>query len=76
MRRRSFLGSSAALLGSGMLASGHAEENVSHLHHVRAASLMTECANRFLAALEADQRGKATFAFLAKHLDWPRGKAD
>jgi len=34
-----------------------------HPHHVHAASLMTECANRFLAALDANQRGKATFSF-------------
>jgi len=34
-----------------------------HPHHVHAASLMTECANRFLAALDANQRGKATFPF-------------
>lgn len=71
MQRRSFLGSSAALVGSGMLGSGHSQENPVHLHHVHAASLMTECANRFLAVLDADQRGKATFAFDAdERLNW------
>lgn len=30
---------------------------------VHAASLMSECANRFLAALDPNQRGKATFPF-------------
>jgi uncharacterized protein DUF3500 len=34
-----------------------------HPHSVHAASLITECAQRFLAALDAGQRGKATFPF-------------
>jgi len=34
-----------------------------HPHRVHAASLMAECATRFLSALDPDQRGKATFAF-------------
>jgi hypothetical protein len=59
MKRRSFLSSSAAFVGAGMLAS----HDKIHPHHVHAASLMTECANRFLAALDANQRGKATFSF-------------
>jgi Protein of unknown function (DUF3500) len=71
MKRRSFLGSSAALVGSGVLGSAHSQENPIHLHHVHAASLITECANRFLAALDADQRGKAAFAFDAdERLNW------
>jgi len=71
MKRRSFLGSSVALLGTGMLGSSHSQENSSHVHHVGAASLMTECANRFLAALDADQRAKATFTFDAdERLNW------
>jgi Protein of unknown function (DUF3500) len=71
MERRSFLGSSAALVGSRMLRSEYSQESPVHLHHVRSASLMTECANRFLAALDADQRGKATFAFSAdERLNW------
>jgi hypothetical protein len=64
MKRRSFLHSSAAFVGATMLAShddGQADKI--HPHHVHAASLMTECANRFLAALDANQRGKATFPF-------------
>ena len=46
-----------------MLASdfGHADEI--HPRGVHAASLMTECAKRFLAALDANQLGKATFPF-------------
>jgi hypothetical protein len=71
MKRRSFLGSSAALVGSGMLSFGQSQENPTQLHHVHTSSLMTECANRFLAALDADQRGKATFAFDAdERLNW------
>jgi hypothetical protein len=54
-----------------MLASGHREENPIEVHRVRAASLMTECASRFLAALDAEQRGKATFAFdVDERLNW------
>jgi hypothetical protein len=63
MKRRSFLGSSAALMGVGILGSGHGHAQQNHPHPVHAASLMTECANRFLAALDANQRGKATFPF-------------
>src|SRR5437764_15262568 len=63
MNRRSFLGSSVALLGGPTLGSGAAQDGKSHLHRVHAAPLVTECASRFLAALDPDQRGKATFAF-------------
>jgi hypothetical protein len=71
MKRRSFLGSSAALVGSGMLSLGPSQENPTQLQHVHTSSLMTECANRFLAALDADQRGKATFAFDAdERMNW------
>lgn len=63
MKRRSFLSSSAAFVGAGMLASHDGQAEKIHPHHVHAASLMTECANRFLAALDANQRGKATFPF-------------
>jgi Protein of unknown function (DUF3500) len=63
INRRSFLCSSVALAGAGMLGSpdGHADQI--HSHPIHAASLMTECANRFLAALDAKQRSKATFPF-------------
>jgi hypothetical protein len=63
MKRRSFLYSSAALVGAGMLGSSDSHADDIHLHRVHAAALMTECANRFLAALDADQRSKATFPF-------------
>jgi hypothetical protein len=46
-----------------MLASHDGQADKIHPHRVHAASLMTECANRFLAALDANQRGKATFPF-------------
>src|SRR5258708_7473300 len=63
LKRRSFLSSSAALLGAGMLSSSDSHADQMHAHHAHAVSLMTECANRFLAALDADQRGKASFPF-------------
>jgi hypothetical protein len=61
--RRSFLSSSAALAGASMLCPLDGRADQIHPHHVHAASLMTECANRFLAALDTNQRGKATFPF-------------
>jgi hypothetical protein len=73
MKRRSFLSSSAALLAGGMFGAGHsyAGQVQPHHHHVHTASLMTECANRFLAALDANQRGKATFPFDAdERMNW------
>jgi hypothetical protein len=71
MKRRSFLSSSVALAGVGMLGSGHGHADQIHPHHVHAASLMTECANRFLAALDSNQRGKATFPFDAdERMNW------
>ncbi|HEV2698107.1 MAG TPA: DUF3500 domain-containing protein [Terriglobales bacterium] len=62
MKRRSFLRSSAALVGVGVMhpVLSHADESHPHVHAV---SLMSECANRLLAALDANQRGKATFPF-------------
>jgi hypothetical protein len=61
MKRRSFLFSSAAFVGVGILGSGDDHGEQIHLHHVPVASLMTECANRFLTALDPDHRSKATF---------------
>jgi hypothetical protein len=46
-----------------MLDSGHGHAEQIPPHHVHAASRMTECAKRFLAALDANQRGKATLPF-------------
>jgi hypothetical protein len=46
-----------------MLGSGDSHADSIHPHSVHASSLMTECAKRFLAALDAGQRGKATFPF-------------
>src|SRR5262245_30690723 len=71
MKRRSFLYSSGVLLGASMLGSheGHADQT--HAHIPQAASLMAECANRLLAALEANQRGKAMLPFDAdERLNW------
>lgn len=63
MKRRTFLSSSAGLVGAAMLGPNLSHAGQSHGHDVHAATLMTECANRFLAALDANQRGKATFPF-------------
>src|ERR1700756_2467064 len=71
VKRRSFLGLSAMIVGSGLIARkvGHDLQNGgpdtpgSVHHHVHTVSVMTETANRFLAALSPEQRAKATFAF-------------
>ena len=63
IKRKSFLYSSAALVGVGMLDSSESHSNEVHVQQVRAAALITECARRFLAALDAEQRRKATFNF-------------
>ena len=63
MKRRSFLSSAAALVGARMFGSSDSHIEQLHPHGVHAAPLMAECANRFLAALDANQRGKATFPF-------------
>ena len=63
MKRRSFLTSSAAVLGASTLAPLAAQDHHHHDHHRSAASLITECANRFLAALDENQRGRAMFPF-------------
>jgi hypothetical protein len=71
MERRTFLWSSAALVGVGMLGSGDSHADQIHSHRVHAASLMTECANRFLATLDADQHGRVTFPFdTDERLNW------
>jgi hypothetical protein len=71
MKRRSFLRSSGALLGAGALGSSNSHANHIHPHTIPAASLMTECAQRFLAALDTSQRGKATFPFDAdERMNW------
>jgi hypothetical protein len=71
MKRRSFLRSSAALVGVVVLGSGDSHADDIHPHRVPAALLMTECANRFLAGLDANQRGKATFPFNSdERMNW------
>jgi Protein of unknown function (DUF3500) len=71
VKRRSFLGLSSTILGGGLIAGkvahgfqtgGQAAVGSVH-HHVPAVSVMTETANRFLAALSPEQRAKATFQF-------------
>jgi hypothetical protein len=71
MNRRSFLWSSAALVGVSVLGHTDSHADAIHSHRVPAASLMTECANRFLAALNVQQRAKATFSFdTDERLNW------
>ena len=71
MKRRSFLCSSAALAGVRMLGWVDSRADQIHPHRVHAASLMTDCANRFLAALHADQRGKAMLPFdTGERMNW------
>lgn len=71
VKRRSFLTLSATIFGGGLIASKtvHSLQNGGEgvaggvHHHVHAVSVMTETANRFLAALSSEQRAKATFQF-------------
>ena len=71
IKRRSLLYSSAALIGVGMVGSNESKTSDSSVLHVHAAFLITECARRFLAALDADQRHKATFPFDAgERMNW------
>ena len=71
MNRRSFLFSSAALVGAGLLQSRVGHTQHLHAHGSHAASVMAECARRFLAALDNNQRGRATFPFDAdERLNW------
>jgi hypothetical protein len=54
-----------------MVGSGHTHADSNHPRRAPAASLMTECANRFLAALDAHQRGKVSFPFDSdERLNW------
>jgi hypothetical protein len=82
IRRRSFLGSSALLIGGGLFTvdgvhgwgqgQDHSHEFPGDVrHHLSALSLMTETANRFLAALSPEQQAKAAFPFGAdEHMNW------
>ncbi len=78
INRRSFLGSSGALMGGGLI-TAHAAHGQNHgkesaggvRHYAHAVSLMTETANRFLAALSPEQRAKATFGLADdERMDW------
>ena len=79
VKRRSFLSLSATILGGGLIAGKtvHGLQNGGQgapggaYHHVHAVSVMTETANRFLAALNPEQRAKATFQFTDdERMDW------
>ena len=78
VKRRSFLSLSATILGGGLIAgkTAHSLQNGGQgapagAYHVHAVSVMTETANRFLAALSPEQRAKATFQFSDdERMDW------
>ncbi len=79
VKRRSFLSLSATILGGGLIAgktvhslqNGGQDAPAGVHHHVQAVSVMTETANRFLAALNPEQRAKATFQFTDdERMDW------
>jgi len=71
MKRRSFLSSSAALVGAGLFGHGVGHSADAHPPVIRASTLMAECANRFFAALDDSQRAKASFAFESdERMDW------
>jgi hypothetical protein len=69
MKRRSFLSSSATLLGGGLVAGqkshaqNHAGTSIAVHNHGHTVSVMTETANRLLAALSPEQAAKVTFPF-------------
>ncbi len=65
IKRRSFLTSSASLLGGGLIAGkkGHAQTAKDLHHHVHTVSVMSETANRLLAALGPEQKAKMVIPF-------------
>lgn len=70
IKRRSFLGSSVTLAGGGLIAASesHSQQRVfspaaSMHNHVHTVSVMTETANRLLAALSPEQKAKVMFPF-------------
>jgi hypothetical protein len=64
INRRSLLTSTAALAGTGLLFHKHAGAHEPPSHRpIPSNSLMMETATRFLAALDSQQRAKATFKF-------------
>ena len=77
LKRRSFLRSSATILGSGFIAGreGHAQ-SMEHRagemhHHVHSASVVTSTANALIAALDAQQKEKLLIPFSdAERMRW------
>src|SRR5260370_8158044 len=79
VKRRSFLSLSATVVGGALIAGKTARGFANGSRgltsgvpqHVHAVSLMTETANRFLAALSPEQRARATFQFSDEgRLNW------
>jgi len=63
IKRRSFLGSSATLLGGGLMAGRKSQGQSDMHHHVHTVSVMTATANHLLAALGPEQKVKAVIPF-------------
>src|SRR5690349_4681061 len=73
IKRRSVLTLASMAAGTGLLShKAHAAHDSAFLQQKAAtASLMVETANRFLASLNPEQRGKCTFQFEdAERLNW------
>ena len=71
MKRRSFLTSSSLLMGAVMTGVDHSHGDLAHSQDSQLAPLMAECAKRFLAGLDTNQRARATFAFAAdERMNW------
>jgi hypothetical protein len=71
MKRRSFLCSSAGLLGSSVLGSKETYAAPTHPRRDRTASIITDCAKRFLAALDSNQRARVAIPFDAdERMNW------
>lgn len=71
IKRRSFLYSSAGLLAGGVLGPRESYADRIHVRHIHTASLMIECAKRFLAALDTDQRNRVVIPFDAdERMNW------
>ena len=59
------------LLGASVLGADDSNTHHSHAHAQHTGSVMAECANRFLAALDDNQRGKASLPFDAdERMNW------
>jgi hypothetical protein len=71
IKRRSIMSWPVGLLAGGVVGSRESYADRIRHRHVHTASLMTECAKRFLAALDADQRDRVAIPFDSdERLNW------